>query len=383
LFEPHLDSSYLNKLIESTIEAVEKSQVEIYNISEHANQECERLIIQLEDVKQKVKDVIKKVDKLQKQEVIAKHRLMIVSKNLKNYGEEDIKDAYEKAKNIQLDLMLEKEREAQLRLKRNEIEKSYRNMSRILRQSEHLNLKVGVVLNYLKTNLKGISKHLSGITQKEYFAEQIIRAQEEERKRISRDIHDGPAQMLANMIIQIELCERICEDKPEHSIRELKELKHKVRSSLKEIRKIIFDLRPSALDDLGLESVVQRYCAEFQEETGINTVFKMLGDRKRADGIIEVTLFRIIQEALSNIKKHSGAKNVLVRLELKCDKIRMIVSDDGRGFEFDRERILKTQDHFGIVNIKERVELLGGSVEIKTSPGAGTSINVMVPLSKS
>jgi two-component system sensor histidine kinase DegS len=375
----HFDLSYLNKVIDSTIEAVEKGQNEIYNICEHAKQECERLEMEIERVKQKVKQIIERVDILEKQETLAKHRLIVVSKDFDRYEEEDIKNAYEQAKDIQIELTLEKEREEQYRVKRDELERSYKSMSTILRQSEHLTVQVGVVLNFLKGNLEDISGHLSSITQKQSFAEQIIKAQEEERKRVSRDIHDGPAQTLANIIIQTDICEKLCEKEPEKAKKELKELKHIVRVSLKELRKIIFDLRPSALDDLGLESVVQRYCAEFQEQTGINTIFKIFGDRARADSNIEVALFRIIQEALVNVKKHSCAKNALVRLEINQDIINMIISDDGKGFEFNVNSSLKAKEHFGIMSIKERAELFGGTVKIESFPGEGTKIYITMP----
>ncbi len=374
-----LDLSYLNKVIDSTIEAVEKGQNEIYNIYEHAKRECERLEMEIEWVKQKVKAIIEKVDILEKQESIAKYRLFVVSKDFDRYKEEDIKNAYEQAKDIQIELSLEKEREEQLRAKRDELERSHKSMSAILRQSEHLTVQVGVALDFLKGNLEDISDHLSSITQKQSFAEQIIKAQEEERKRVSRDIHDGPAQTLANIIIQTDICEKLFEKEPEKAKKELKELKHIVRASLKELRKIIFDLRPSALDDLGLESVVQRYCAEFQEQTGINTVFKMFGDRARADSNIEVALFRIIQEALANVKKHSSAKNALVRLEINRDIINMIISDDGKGFEFNADSSLKANAHFGIMSIKERAELFGGTVKIESFPGEGTKIYITIP----
>ncbi|AYO31503.1 sensor histidine kinase [Biomaibacter acetigenes] len=376
-----LEIFYLNKIIDSTIEAVEKGQKEIFNIAEHSKRECERLEKELLQVKQRAKETIERVDALEKQEKAVRFKLMMVSRDFKKYSEHDIKNAYEEARDIQIKLSLEKEREAQLREKRDDLERNYKSMMTILNQAEHLTMQVGVALSFLKGNLEDISDQLTDAAQKRNFASQIIKAQEEERRRVARDIHDGPAQTMANIIIQAEICEKLFEKDIDRAKRELKELKEIVRGSLKELRKIIFNLRPSALDDLGLEAVVRRSCSEFQEDTGINTDFKIFGDKMRMDSSIEVTLFRIIQEALSNIKKHAGAKNAVIKLETGKGLINLIIADDGSGFELNtRTDDSEMQDHFGLMSIKERTELLNGSLNIESAPGKGTKIFITIPV---
>jgi two-component system sensor histidine kinase DegS len=360
---------------------VEKGQKEIFNIAEHSKRECERLEKELLQVKQRAKETIERVDALEKQEKAVRFKLMMVSRDFKKYSEDDIKNAYEEARDIQIKLTLEKEREAQLREKRDDLERNYKSMMTILNQAEHLTMQVGVALSFLKGNLEDISDQLTDAAQKRNFASQIIKAQEEERRRVARDIHDGPAQTMANIIIQAEICEKLFEKDIDRAKRELKELKEIVRGSLKELRKIIFDLRPSALDDLGLEAVVRRSCSEFQEDTGINTDFKIFGDKMRMDSSIEVTLFRIIQEALSNIKKHAGAKNAVIKLETGKGLINLIIADDGSGFELNtRADDSEMQDHFGLMSIKERTELLNGSLNIESAPGKGTKIFITIPV---
>lgn len=380
LKKSRLDITYLNKVIGSTIEAVEKGQNEIFNIAEHSKRECERLEKELFQVKQKAKETIEKVDALEKQEKAAKLKLMVVSKDFKKYSEDDIKTAYEEARDIQIRLSLEKEREVQLREKRDDLERNYKSMMTILNQAEHLTMQVGVALSFLKGNLENISNQLIDVSQKRSFASQIIKAQEEERKRVARDIHDGPAQTMANVIIQAEICEKLFEKDIDKARQELKELKDIVRGSLKELRKIIFNLRPSALDDLGLEAVVRRSCSEFQEDTGVNTEFKVFGDKMRLDSSIEVTLFRIIQESLSNIKKHAGANNAVIKLEIGKGMVNLKIADDGGGFQLNPEADPSMHDHFGLLSIKERTELLNGSLNIESAPGKGTKISITIPV---
>ncbi|MCR4431381.1 MAG: sensor histidine kinase [Tepidanaerobacteraceae bacterium] len=376
-----LDISHLNKVIDSTIEAVEKGQSEIFNIAEQSKRECERLEKEMLQVKRKITETIEKVDALEKEEKAARTRLMMVSRDFRRYSEDDIKAAYEYARDIQIRLSLEKEREVQLREKRDDLERSFKTMMTILNQAEHLTMQVGVALSFLKGNLENISGQLTDVSQKRNFASQIIKAQEEERKRVARDIHDGPAQTMANVIIQAEICEKLFEKDIEMAKRELKELKEIVRGSLKELRKIIFNLRPSALDDLGLEAVVRRSCSEFQEETGINTEFKVFGDKMRLDSNTEVTLFRIIQEALSNIKKHSCANNAVIKLEIDNGRVNLIIIDDGSGFQLNPAAGLSgMHDNFGLLSIKERTELLNGSLQIETAQGKGTKIFISIPV---
>lgn len=374
-----LNAEYLNKILNNTIETIEKSQKEIFSIFEHAKQECERLENELAELKVQVKEVIERVDNLVKLERAAKFKLMTVSRDFEKYSEEDIKTAYEETKNIQIQLSIERQKEIQLREKRNDLEHNLRSMLNILNQSEHLVMQLGVALGFLKGDLREMSSQLADINERRSLAAQIIKAQEEERQRVARDIHDGPAQTLANVVIQAEICERVMEKDLNEAKKELEKLKEIVRASLQELRKIIFNLRPSSLDDLGLRAAISRYCEEFQEETGIRTEFRFFGDRMRLNPDVEITIFRVLQEILTNVKKHSGAKNCYVKLEFSDGKVNLAVTDDGIGFEINQENSNEeSRQHFGIMTIKERIALVDGSFNIESKPGQGTKVFVSI-----
>lgn len=375
-----VDINYLDNVLDSTIEAVEKGQNEIFNIFEYAKQECEQLKKNIEKVKREVSEMIDNVEILEKSDRKSKLNLMMVSKNFNKYSENDIKSAYEKAKDIQVKLKVAQHMEKQLRAKRNGLERAYKGMSVILRRAEHLSVQLGVALSFLQGNIEDISTHLSDANQKQSFAAEIIKAQEEERKRVARDIHDGPAQTMANVIIQAEICEKLFEIDIKNAKLELDGLKQIVRGSLNELRKIIFNLRPAALDDLGLVAVLRRYCADFERETGINTKFSIFGDKMKLNPNIEVTLFRIIQEALNNIKKHSKALNAHVKLECMNSLVNLTITDDGCGFKWNSESHGFVKEHFGLMSIKERADLFDGLTKIESTPQKGTKIFVSVPL---
>ncbi|MGB9825687.1 MAG: sensor histidine kinase, partial [Desulfofundulus sp.] len=206
------------------------------------------------------------------------------------------------------------------------------------------------------------------------------KAQEEERKRVAREIHDGPAQMMANIVMRAEFCLKLLEVEPGRLKEELNALRELVRQSLQDVRKIIFDLRPMVLDDLGLVAALKRYVADFKEQYGIAAEFSFFGQDRRLPVSTEVTLFRIVQECLNNVRKHSAARSVLIKMEILPDKVNLLIRDDGKGFVLEEIKNNNRPGGYGLINIRERAQLLNGSVQVNTAPGKGTAVYVTVPL---
>ena len=222
---------------------------------------------------------------------------------------------------------------------------------------------------------------MEGIQQKQLLGGKIILAQEEERKRVAREIHDGPAQSMANVVLQAEFCEKLVINNRDQIVDELRELKKVVKNSLQEIRRIIFNLRPMTLDDLGLVPTIKRYISELKDREGFEVRFEFRGEEKRLTNTYEVALFRLIQESLNNARKYSQAQNVVVTIAITDSAISVKISDDGRGFNL--QKILSEvtgKVSFGILSMKERIELLNGKITIDTAIGAGTCITAELPL---
>jgi two-component system sensor histidine kinase DegS len=208
-----------------------------------------------------------------------------------------------------------------------------------------------------------------------------IRVQEEERRHLAREIHDGPAQLLNSVVLRIDVCQRLVGHDPERLKHELTQLKDLVRLSIQDVRKIIFDLRPMALDDLGLVPALRQYLKDFQARTGIETDFAFYGNDRRYNPAFEVALFRLCQEALTNAAKHAGAARVWVTVETTGgQEIKLTVKDDGVGFDPDAVRPGEGGSKFGLVGMRERAELLGGSMEILSAPGRGAKLTFLFPL---
>ncbi|MDD4504487.1 MAG: sensor histidine kinase [Clostridiaceae bacterium] len=365
----------LNEIIKSTVEIIEKSRSEIFSIAESSRSECQLVEEELDKIRIITSDLISHVDRLEKLDKECRYQLMIVSKNIKEYNEEDVKRAYDKAKDLQVELITKKAEEQLLIQRRGDLERRLKIARDTANKAESLVSKVGVAMGYLNGELQDLSIQLEDIKQKQYLGIKIIRAQEDERKRVAREIHDGPAQLIANLVIKTELCEKLIDMDKEKAKEELVSLKGFLRSSLSDVRKIIYDLRPMSLDDLGLVPTLQRYISNYIEENNILVDFMVLGNQKALKPVVELAAFRIVQESLTNIKKHSGAGNANIRVEFTNDQVNLLISDDGKGFDKKKVWGAKEEDAgYGLLNMKERVELLNGKFDIKTAHGKGTRI---------
>jgi len=207
-----------------------------------------------------------------------------------------------------------------------------------------------------------------------------ISAQEEERKRLARALHDDSAQTLTAVLMTLKTAEDALPSASDGTLRALGRSRSQVDVALREIREAIMDLRPSALDDLGLAAAVRWYADEHLRPLGIKVSLEISGDEQRATGAVATAVFRIVQEAVNNIARHSGARRATITLEFDPTAVLTVVEDDGPGF--DPERFRQPHENgrgLGLLGMRERAELFGGDVEIASGEGQGTSVRVRIP----
>jgi two-component system sensor histidine kinase DegS len=207
--------------------------------------------------------------------------------------------------------------------------------------------------------------------------EMIIQAQEAERKKISRQMHDGPAQALSNFILQTEIATRLFDMDSEKARSELDNLKGAATTTFKQVREFIFELRPMMLDDLGFLPTIKRYIDAMNEQHEAEIILQITGMERRLEPYLEVMIFRAIQELLSNAIQHSQANQIRVQVDVSDTDVRTIVDDNGLGFDI---AILEADTGMGLKLIRERVEMLNGFYDIGSVPGQGTQVSFQVPI---
>jgi len=206
--------------------------------------------------------------------------------------------------------------------------------------------------------------------------EMLVNAQETERQRLSRQMHDGPAQALSNFILQTEIAMRLFDVDASQAKDELNSLKSSAMGTFQKVRNFIFELRPMMLDDLGLVPTVRRYADAFKEQTALDINVTITGNERRLEPYLEVMMFRALQELLGNTARHSQATQVKVLLDMGEDRVRISVDDNGRGFD---PEIIQQGNSLGLKLIRERAEMLGGTFDVDSSIGRGTRITFAVP----
>ena len=210
-------------------------------------------------------------------------------------------------------------------------------------------------------------------------ASQIIQAQEQERQRIARELHDETSQVLTSLLISLTLLEESVEtQEARERIADTRALAH---STLRAIRNLSIDLRPSALDDLGLLPALRWYVKEYQKKCSIDVEFHATGFKERLPAEMETALYRIVQECLTNTAKHANANRVTITLKEETDRVYARITDDGEGFDY--EALLKTPGQergLGLAGMHERAVLLDGTLNIHSTSDRGTIIEVSIPL---
>lgn len=327
----------------------------------------------LSEIKDQIEQIQMTVDKEQQRYSGIAAELKTVKENLDTVPREDIRDKYDEALEVRFRL-------ATMRGQLEKIEGQY---------------------DYLEKQQATYSQILSGLEGVDYLEAMdddnkpsrgavdivgIINAQEEERKRLSRVMHDGPAQSLTNFILQAEICQRLFDRDPERAANELDNLKTNASRTFQKIRDFIFDLRPMMLDDLGIAATVRRYSESFAEKNDIHTQYEIINEDRRMENYREVFIFRTIQELMSMTRDYATATEVKLRLDMSTDPIRILVEDDGRGFDADivfatdDDSVVEDARISALILLKNKVSLVGGEMTVQSNETDGSVIRIEVPI---
>jgi two-component system sensor histidine kinase DegS len=251
-------------------------------------------------------------------------------------------------------------------------------LEKLQSDNNHLARQIALVDRVVQVLESGLPKESRLRTPSETTetVERMIQAQEAERQRLSRQMHDGPAQALSNFILQTEIAMRLFDLDQEKARSELANLKVSATGTFQKVRDFIFELRPMMLDDLGLVPTLKRYVDAFKDQTGMDIRLTVSGLERRLESYQEVMVFRAVQELLNNAVRHSQASTVKIHLDMSDSNVKLAVEDDGRGFDIE---VLNDRNSMGLKVIRERVDMLGGYFEVESAMGQGTKIAFQIP----
>ena len=319
-----------------------------------------------------IKQTRSEIDRLTPRRADAVKRLRDLEKNVEHFSRDDILAISEEAAEAQMRVFVMEGQLEQLEYKKTIIDRTRRNLLRFSALVEQL-----PQVETRETADEGIV----GNSPMEVIA-RIVQVEEDERHRNAVAIHDGATQQLTNLVLRAQLCQRLLENDPERGRQEFQELQTAMAVALQESRRLIHDLRPLSVDDLGLFVSLRRYVQALTDRGGSTRIdLRIDGPESRFEPWQELALFRIVQEPLSNAVRHAQAKNVRVTVEVNAQVFRAIVEDDGVGFNPPSGAgTARSRRNFGLAELHERALLLSGTLNIESRIGRGSRVQFELPL---
>ncbi|HPT83195.1 MAG TPA: ATP-binding protein [Limnochordia bacterium] len=377
-----LSTQTLEDILKRTRMALEEGRSQIFEVAEAAQQECTRTEVVLQTVQSEMEQAIADVEDLTRRFARIRVDLLRSNRDFHEYSEAEKRRIYEEAEQIRSALAAAKERERLLRVRRDNLQQTLAKLREIAAKAESLVSQVGMALTYLSGNLDDMSRQLEHMHIREQAGQEMLRGQEIERKRMAGALHDGPVQDLAHLVVQLEITERLYQTgRQAEALDKFGDLKRIAQGAMADLRRIIYDLNPMTLDDLGLVLTINNYLDNLSAQTGVDTRFVLLGQERRLEPQLEMAVFRIVQEAANNALKHAQASLIEVTLEYRRQQISVSVRDDGIGFDAQSvQEKLKSGRHFGLLNMQSRANVLGGSLQFQGEPGKGARVLATIPL---
>lgn len=337
---------------------VEKPGESLANLLDMLKTENENLQRQVKEISLMIEQSQVEINKLTQRNAAVTMQIQQMAARIDSVPSADMRQAYENALDAQQRLFVLRGQLDKLQSEKTQLARYQATLEKVISQIEPL---------------AGTGR---GVSPAAHTVEMMIQAQESERQKLARQMHDGPAQALTNLILQADIAMRLFERDPALAKQELEHLKESASATFQKVRNFITELRPMMLDDLGLLPTITRYIDTLKGETGLDIRLNTSGTDQRLENYLEVMIFRAVQELLSNVVRHSHATQVKLQIDINPVEARVSIDDNGSGF--DVEAASKGQG-MGLKVIRDRVEMLGGEIEVDSVIGQGTRVVLSVP----
>ncbi len=340
------------------------------------SQEMKRLKDKLAEIKTQIDQTQLVVDREQQRNADIATELRTIQDNIETVPRQDIRTKYDEAIDARFRLTTMRGQLEKFQSNRETLETEQKLLAQLLSMIQG----GGIQIN------SGGDEPVTTRTQPASInIVRIVQAQEEEKNRLARLMHDGPAQSLTNFILQTEICQRLFDRDPARAAEELGNLKSTASVTFQKVRDFIFDLRPMMLDDLGVVPTVRRYVDSFKDKNDIEAKLDFMGEERRLESHREVMIFRGIQELMGHARDYGSASEIFIRLDISNDQVKVDVEDNGRGF--DAQAAFTGDDTHvepraqSIITLREKFELVGGSLSVTSGETDGTRVHMELPTS--
>lgn len=309
-------------------------------------------------------------------------KISYIENNFEKFTENELQKVTQDINRIQRDLEADNDRYEQLILDREKLELKIKEVKKLFDRADKNLDDVSLAYNILMGKVRQDLNPIENINDKEIWGIKVLEAQELERKRIAREMHDGPTQNLSNLLLKTEVCLKLLDKDINRAKLELNSLKLLIRGTIDETRRLIYNLRPMLIDDLGLIPVLERLVDDIKTKVKIEfNIYYTEENLENIDPVISLAVYRISQEALNNIKKHSHATKVEFELKVdnENDTLNIFITDNGVGFDINNKRY-EDNSGFGISMMRERANLLLGEFQMFSQKNKGTTVIIKLPL---
>lgn len=337
-------------------------------LQETARRGLEQAQRELKEVDLLIQQTASEVDRLVQQNARAVAKVRQVESQFDTIPRDDIKTAY-------TSLVENQQRLFTMRGQLEKLQSEQKGLTRLVELYQK-------ILSSLTAQESPQATPVSELATPQAMVISIIEAQERERQRLSRQMHDGPAQSLTNLVLQAEICERLFDRDPARAKTELATLKESMVATFQKVRSFIFELRPMMLDDLGLVPTLKRYVEGLSDTGYSGAVLSVTGKERRLAPHKEVTIFRVTQELVHISREYAHASSIKITLDMGEDQVRINLEDNGSGFELDEALTSPDATRFSLSTLRERIEMLGGRINFDSTVGRGTRVSFFLPLEK-
>lgn len=377
----------LLEIMEKTIATLESNKNSILSIIKNLQSEHEKKKAELLDLQNQLPKIFTYVKSLKAVDNRLRQKLASASNDFSPTGHENLKQLFEQASTVHTQLLKAEEAERASIKRRNELELDLKNSQFNIEQAESMAQQLFVSLSYLQTgtaqlttSLEEKENDLSNASLLHYLA--FFKSLENEKLRIARDLHDGPIQHIASVQMRIDFCKTAIMQDLEKGLHILDQLKGDLSDTLSEVRDILFDLNPAPLEKIGLKGSIEHLLYNILDPDKIHITFSYTLDTASITLPLQTTIYRIIQELVTNIKKHAKATFVKLRISEAHQFIYIRLEDNGIGFDVPTDLdVFRTQNKsYGLVNVTTRIHELNGTFKINSIDHQGSLFIIQLPI---